>query len=166
MSMNKLPQAPAPDWRQYVVRMVIWVAFVGALGYAAANGGLGFLENDMNLSIEPNRESVSFADGAATVIQVKVKLRNNKRDTVQLSAPTACKIFRWQIFSRGGDLLQSKPAEDICPAGNTGTVLSPGNALEEFYSIELVSTRYRSGEDYQVRYWYWGYEGEFVFKVE
>ncbi|MEQ1863711.1 MAG: hypothetical protein ABL996_03565 [Micropepsaceae bacterium] len=166
MTKSQLPQAPAPDWRQYVMRMVIWVAFVGALGYAAANGGLGFLENDMNLSIEPNRERVSFSGEAPAVIQVKVTLRNNTREPVTLSVASACKIFRWQIFSRAGDLLQSKPLEDVCPAIDTGAVLPSGNALEEFYSIALVGTRYSAGEDYQVRYWYWGYEGEFFFKVE
>jgi hypothetical protein len=164
--MNPLPQAPAPDWRQYMLRMVIWVAFIGALGYAAAGGGLGFLENDVNLSIEPNRERVSFAGAEPAVIQVKVTLRNNTRDPVTLSVGSACKIFRWQVFNRGGELIQSKVAEDICPISETGAVLPSGKTLEEFYSIALAGTRYRSGEDYQVRYWYWGYEGEFEFKVD
>ena len=42
--MQPIPKAPPPDWRQYVLRTIIWVCFIGALGYAAANGGLGFLE--------------------------------------------------------------------------------------------------------------------------
>ena len=166
MTTNPLPQMPAPDWRQYVLRMVIWVAFIAALGYAAAGGGLGFLENDMNLSIEVNRESLSFAGSEPAIIQVKTTLRNNTAKDVSLSAGSACKIFRWQVFNRSGELKQSKAAEDVCPMTAASAILPPGEKLEEFYSIALAASRYRAGEDYQVRIWYWGYEGEFVFKVE
>jgi hypothetical protein len=38
--------------------------------------------------------------------------------------------------------------------------------LEEIYSITLVPGRYVAGQDYQVRVWYWGYEGEFLFRAE
>jgi hypothetical protein len=149
-----------------MLRAVIWVAFVGTLAYAAANGGLGFLENDINLSIEPNRDSVSFAGTEPAIVQVKVTLRNNTADAVNLSVASACKIFRWQVFNRGGELIQSKVAEDICPISATGAILPSGKTLEEFYSIALAGSRYRAGEDYQVRIWYWSYEGEFVLRVE
>lgn len=166
MATSPLPQAPAPDWRQYVLRMVIWVAFIAALGYAAAGGGLGFLENDMNLAIEANRDSVSFAGSEPVIIQVKATLRNNTANDVTLSVASACKIFRWQVFNRAGELMQSKVAEDICPITATSAILPPTKTLEEFYSIALLGTRYRAGDDYQVRIWYWGYEGAFEFKVE
>jgi hypothetical protein len=166
MTKSPLPQAPAPDWRQYMLRAVIWVAFIGALGYAAANGGLGFLENDMNLAIEANRDSVKLSSTEPPVIQVKVTLRNNTPKTVTLSAGSACKIFRWQIFNRAGELMQSKAAEDICPISDTAATLPSSEAVEEFYSIALQPSRFQAGDDYQVRYWYWGYEGEFQFRAE
>ena len=62
--------------------------------------------------------------------------------------------------------MQSKVAEDICPISATGAILPSGKSLEEFYSIALAGSRYHAGEDYQVRIWYWGYEGEFQFRVE
>lgn len=164
--MQPLPQSPAPDWRQYMLRAVIWVAFVGALGYAAANGGLGFLENDVSVTVEPNRDSISLADPGPAMIEMKLTLRNNTRNKVTLTAPTACKIFRWQIFSRSGELMQSKINEDSCPASGVAVGLPSGEQVQEYYSILLSQTRYRQGEDYQVRVWYWGYETEFQFKVE
>lgn len=155
-----------PDWRRTLLWAAIWVAFVAALGYAATRGGLGFLENDINLSIEPNRDSVALSAKEPAVIQVKVTLRNNTRDRVTLTAPSACKIFRWQIFSRAAELVQSKTTEESCPPGEVSAILPPGEALQEFYSIVLAASRYRAGEDYQVRYWYWGREGEFQFRAE
>ncbi len=163
--MQPLPRSPAPDWRQYVLRAIIWVSFVGALGYAAANGGLGFLENDVSVTIEPNRDSVSLAVEPA-LIELKVTLRNNTRKDVTLTAPTACKIFRWQVFSRSGELMQSKINEESCPASGVAVGLPSGQQIQEFYSIQLTRTRYRQGEDYLVRAWYWGYETEFQFKAE
>lgn len=162
---QNLPHAPAPDWRRYVLWMLIWVAFVAALGYAAANGGLGFLENDIHLAAEPNRDRVAL-NGDSPVIEVKVLLRNNTRETVTLKAASACKMFRWQVFNRAGDMVQSKVSEDNCPTTEVSAILPPGEKLEEYYALALVPTRYRAGEDYLVRYWYWGYEGEFQFAAE
>jgi hypothetical protein len=164
--MQPLPQSPAPDWRQYVLRAIIWVSFVGALGYAAANGGLGFLENDVSLSVEANRDSVPLAGPGPALIEMKVTLRNNTRADIRLESPTACKILRWQIFSRSGDLIQSKVQDDLCPATGVSVSLAVGQKLEEFYSIQLASQRFRKGDDYQVHVWYWGYESQFQFKAE
>ena len=164
--MKPLPHAPAPDWRQYMLRALIWVAFVGSLGFAAANGGLDFLENDISLKLEPNRERVSFTGPVPPVIELKVKLRNNTSKDVALTAPTACKVFRWQIFSRSGELVQSKVLEDSCPASGVTIGLASGKQVEEIYAIDLAKTRYRSGQDYLVHVWYWGYESEFQFAAE
>ena len=154
------------DVRRYLLWAVIWVAFVASLGYAATNGGLGFLENDIHVAIEPNRESVALSGQEPPVIQVKVRLRNNTADPANLSSPSACKIFRWQVFSRDAELMQSKTNEDVCPQGEVHAVLPSGKSVEEFYSIALEPQRYRAGDDYQVRYWYWGYEGAFEFRAE
>ncbi|MDZ4869567.1 MAG: hypothetical protein SGI91_19760 [Alphaproteobacteria bacterium] len=162
---QQLPRSPAPDWRRYVLWMLIWVAFIASLGYAASYGELGFLENSVSVTAEPNREGVPLQSDP--VIQVKVTVRNNTRDTVTLKAPSACKMFRWQVFSRDGNMVQSKVTdEDACPKTEVSAILPSGEKLEEFYSIELVPTRYQTGNDYLVQYWYWGYEGEFQFKAE
>jgi hypothetical protein len=160
--------APNPyqaDWRRYMLWAGIWVTFIASLGYAASYGELDFLENAVVVAAEPNRESVKLS-GEDPVIQVKVSIRNNTADAVTLKAPSACKMFRWQIFSRAGELMQSKTQEDLCPAGEVTAILPPSERLEEFYSVVLVPTRYRAGDDYLVHYWYWGYEGEFQFKAE
>ncbi len=164
--MQPLPRESAPDWKRYVLRMAIWFAFVLALGYAVANGGLGILENDIHLSIEPNRDRIALDGKEPTVIQVKVLLRNNTREEVTLTAPSACKLFRWQVFSRSGDMVQSKVTENTCPNQSVSAILPSGETLEEFYSIELVPSRYRAGDDYLVHYWYWGHEGQFQFTAD
>lgn len=164
--MRPLPQAPAPDWRQYMLRTVIWVAFIGALGYAAAGGGLGFLENDVSLKIEPNRDSVTLTSKEPAVIQVKVTLRNNTGENVTLRAPSACKVFRWQIFDTGGGQVQARYDPTPCPDLDVATRLAPGQSIEEFYSIQLVVERYRPGEKYLVNARYWDHEAEFIFNAE
>jgi hypothetical protein len=161
-----LPHAPAPDWRRYLLWALIWVAFVAALGYSASQGGLGFLENDVSVTLEPNRERVALGGAAAPVIEVKVRVTNNTREPATLRAASACKVFRWQIFSRSGDMVQSKVNEESCPTTEVVAILPPGEKVEEFYAIVLERDRFRAGDAYLVYYWYWGYEGEFQFTAE
>jgi hypothetical protein len=164
--MQPLPQAPKPDWRRYLLWSLIWITFIAALGYSASQGGLGFLENAVVVQAEPNRDTVKLKGAEPAVIQVKVTLRNSTSKPATLVAPTACKIFRWQIFARSGDLMQSVIPKDNCPQTEVSANLASGNAVEEFYSIVLEAHRYTAGEDYLVVYQYWGYEGEFQFKAE
>jgi hypothetical protein len=160
-----LPPSPAPDWRRYVLWMLIWVAFIASLGYAASYGELGFLENAVSVVAEPNRDAVPVKSDP--IVQVKVTLRNNTRETVVLRAPSACKVFRWQVFSRDGNMVQSKVNDEAaCPNSEVSANFPSGEKVEEFYSIVLEAGRYRPGDDYLVQYWYWGYEGEFQFKAE
>lgn len=149
-----------------MIRIAIWFAFVAALAYAAANGGLDFLQNDVHVALEPNRERVAMSSAVPPVIQVKVSLRNNTGQHVTLSAASACKIFRWQVFNRAGSMVQSVVTEDTCPKSEVSAILPPGEKVEEFYSIALEPQRYRAGEDYLIHYWYWGHEGEFQFAAE
>lgn len=163
--MNKpLPQE-GPDWRRTLVRIGIWFAFVAALAYAVSSGEFAVFQDDVHLALEPNRDSVTLG-GKAPVIEVKVSLRNNTAAPVTLKAASACKMFRWQIFDRTGDMIQSKVNEETCPTTEVSAVLPPGQKLEEFYAIALVPHRFTAGQDYLVHYWYWGYEGEFQFKAE
>ena len=164
--MTSLPQAPPPDWRQYMLRAIIWVVFVGALGYSAANGGLDFLENDVALKLDANRSTVTLASVEPAVIELKVTLKNSTQKAVALSAPSACKVFRWQIFSRSGEMVQSKIADDKCPETPVSAGLASGQQLQEIYALALVTDRYKAGHDYQVRVWYWGYKSEFEFSAE
>ena len=161
-----LPQAQPPDWRRYLIWAAIWVTFIAALGYAASKGSLGFLENAVIVTAEPNRDRVTLKSGEPAVIQVKVNLRNSTRQQVTLTAPTACKVFRWQIYDRSGDMIQTVVPKDTCPQSRVTAYLPSGEASEEFYAIVLEAQRYRAGDDYLVHYWYWGYEGEFQFKAE
>ena len=149
-----------------MMRAVIRVAFVGALGYAAANGGLDFLENDVNLKVEPNRDTVRLAGTTPAVIELHVTLKNSTTEAVALHALSACKIFRWQIFSRSSDLIQTQLPDDKCPETPVSSGLRSGEKLEEFYAIALAPERFQAGHDYLVHVFYWGYEAEFQFKAE
>lgn len=164
--MEKLPQAPPPDWRRYLLWALIWVAFIAALGYSASQGGLGFLENAVVVTAEPNRDTVKLQAAVPAVIQVKVNLRNSTSKQATLTAPTACKIFRWQIFARSGELVQTVVPNDTCPQTPVTAYLPSGEQVEEFYAITLEPNRFEAGQDYLVSYQYWGYEGEFQFKAE
>ncbi len=166
MTQQKLPHADPPDWRRYALWALIWAAFIAALGYSASEGGLDFLENAVVVAAEPNRDTVKLASKEPAVIQVKVKLRNSTSKQATLTAPTACKIFRWQIFARTGTLVQTVIPEDTCPQAPVTAYLPPGQSVEEFYTIALEAQRYDAGQDYLVIYQYWGYEGEFQFKAE
>ena len=164
--MQPLPQAPPPDWRQYVLRTIIWIAFVGTLGYAASTGNLGFLQNDVDLTIEPNRGTVTLKGGVPPVIEVKVTLRNNTSDVRTFGAPSACRIFRWVILDRAGAQAQARTDEAHCPDQEVKVQLKPGQSIEEFYAIPLLVERFNAGRDYTVRLSYWGVEGEFSFTAE
>jgi len=164
--MQPLPQAPKPDWRRYLLWSGIWICFIAALGYSASQGGLGFLENAVVVQAEPNRDTVKLNSAEPAVIQVKVTLRNSTSKTATLVAPNACKIFRWQIFARSGNLIQNVVPKDNCPQTEAAANLPSGQSVEEFYAIVLEAHRYTPGEDYLVLYQYWGYEGEFQFKAE
>lgn len=166
MTLPATPQPPAIDWWRVGLRLLIWFSVVAAFAYAVSTGSLRIFEEDIHIAAEPNRERVALAGDAAPVIEVKVTLRNNTDKTLNLTAPSACKLFRWQIFSRAAEMMQSKVNEESCPTTEVTAFLPPGETLEEFYSIALVARRYRAGEDYLVRYWYWGHEGEFQFTAE
>lgn len=164
--MSPLPQASPPSWRQYAVRGMIWIAFVGAVAYSARNGGFDFLADEVSLNLEPNRDTVSLAGNEPATIEIKITLKNNTAKSAALTAASACRVFRWQIFSRSGEMMQSKAADDKCPDTPVSAGLGSGQQLQEIYAINLAKTRYKPGTDYQVRIWYWGYEGEFQFTTE
>jgi hypothetical protein len=164
--VNQLPREEAPGWRQYVFRAILWFAVVGSLAYAASQGAFDAMENAVSLKLEPNRDTVQLAGSVPPVIEIKVTLKNNTESNAALSAPSACKVFRWQIFSRSGEMVQTRVNEAKCPDVAVSAALAPGEKIDEIYSVALSPSRYLPGQDYQVRVWYWGYEGEFQFKAE
>lgn len=164
--MGKLPMEPAPDWKRSVVRSIIWVSFVGALGYSAAYGGLDFLINDVTLVVEPDKETVALSGSAPPTIELKITLKNSTSEAVALKAATSCKIFRWQVFSQSGEMVQTRVSDDKCPQTPVSAGLASGQQLQEKYAITLVPGRYIAGNDYLVNVWYWGYQAEFHFTAE
>jgi hypothetical protein len=100
------------------------------------------------------------------VIEMKVTLRNSTSKSVALTATSACKVFRWQVFSRSGEMVQTRVSDDNCPETPVSAGLASGQKLEEIYAIPLVPGRYIPGNDYLVHVWYWGYESEFQFTAE
>lgn len=164
--MTQLPREEAPGWRQYVFRAILWFAVVGSLAYAASQGAFDSLENAVSLRLEPNRDTVQLTGTVPAVIEIKVTLKNNTENNAALIAPSACKVFRWQVFSRAGEMIQTRVSDTKCPDVPVSAALAPGEQLDEIYSISLNPSRYLPGQDYQVRAWYWGYESEFQFKTE
>jgi len=164
--MGKLPMESAPDWKRSLIRSVIWVSFVGALGYSAAYGGLDFLVDDVTLQVEPDKKTVVLSGTVPPRIELKITLKNSTSQAVALKASSSCKIFRWQVFSRSGEMVQTRISDDKCPETPVSAGLGSGQQIQETYAITLVPTRYIAGNDYLVSVWYWGYETEFQFTAE
>jgi hypothetical protein len=116
--------------------------------------------------VEANRDSVALTGKTPPVIEVKIRLRNNTGKTATFRAPSACKVFRWQIFDTGGSQVQARYDPRGCPDIEVTTQLAPGQQIEEFYSIPLAVERFKPGEKYMANVRYWDQEAQFTFATE
>ena len=146
---------------------VIWVSFIAALGYAASNGGLGFLENAVTVTAEPNRDTVKLQGAGTRGHPSQSQPAQQHPNQATLTAPTACKVFRWQIFARAGDLVQSVVPKDTCPQSPVTAYLPVRRSMRRVLCDRARSTALPApATTTSCHYQYWGYEGEFQFKAE
>ena len=149
------------DWRRALLRTGILVAAVAAIALAL-NAGLFRIEGDTlaaHLAV-PSRIAVAAAGEQS--VTLTATLRNGTGQTVQLAVPTACHVFRWAIAAEDGRFVQSALTAGCAPDTRSRT-LQPGETIEEEVTLTLDGRRFRSGERYQMRYAYWGVDGEAVF---
>lgn len=166
--MGGPPRPGIFDWRRQVLQVIIFVAFVGALGYAASKGSFDFLENEVSLTVVPNRTVVDFGANEPPVIQLQVKLKNNTGSDVTLEAESPCKVIKWVILAAPSmDLVQARGgAEVACPDQTIRRAFVPGQEIEEFYALELNPSRFSTAGEYQIHIKYFGYTAVVPFQVK
>ena len=156
------------DWRRQVLQMVIFVAFIAALGFAVSRGSFDFMSNEVTLTIEPNRGLVDLGSNEPPVIQLHIKLKNNTGSDVQLEAESPCKILKWIVLAVPSmDLIQGRGGREVeCPDQPIKQTIVPGQEIEEFYALELIPARYAAAGEYQAHIKYWGYTTIVPFAVK
>jgi len=166
--MGGPPRPGIFDWRRQVLQMIIFVAFIAALGYAVSQGSLDFMANEVTLTVEPNRTEVDLGSSTPPVIQLHVKLKNNTGAAVALEADSPCKLLKWIVIALpSGDLVQARGGPEVqCPDQPTKHTLQPGEEIEEFYPLELIPARYSASGAYQAHVKYWGYTTIVPFAVK
>ena len=166
--MGGPPRPGIFDWRRQVLQMVIFVAFIGALGYAVSKGSFDFMANEVTLTIEPNRTVVDLGSSEPPVIQLHIKLKNNTGKDVELEAESPCKILKWIVLAAPSmDLMQARGGKEVeCADQPIKHTLQPGQELEEFYAMELIPARYTTAGDYQAHIKYWGYKTVVPFQIK
>lgn len=166
--MGGPPRPGIFDWRRQVLQVIIFVAFIGALGYAASQGGLDFLENEVSLVVVPNRTVVDLGAKEPPVIQLQVTLKNNTGSDVTLEAESPCKVIKWVILaSPSMDLIQARGGTEVaCPDNPIRRTFVPGQKIEEFYALQLNPSRFRTAGEYQIHIKYFGYKAVVPFEVK
>lgn len=166
--MGGPPRPGIFDWRRQVLQIIFFVAFVAALGYAASQGSFDFLENEVSLTVVPNRTLVDFGASEPPVIQLHVKLKNNTNNPVTLEAESPCKVIKWVILAAPSmDMVQARGgAEVACPDQPIRRQFEPGQEIEEFYALELNPVRFSTAGDYQIHIKYFGYTAIVPFEVK
>jgi len=166
--MGGPPRPGIFDWRRQVLQMIIFVAFVAALGYAVSRGSLDYLANEVTLTVEPNRTEVDLTSSEPPVIQLHIKLKNNTGADVPLEAESPCKVLKWIVLALPSmDLIQARGGPEVeCPDQPIHQTLAPGQEIEEFYALALIPARYTTSGAYQAHLKYWGYKAIVPFAVK
>ena len=166
--MGGPPRPGIFDWRRQILQIVIFVVFIAALGYAASQGGLDYLSNEVTLTVEANRTEVDLASSEPPVIQLHIKLKNNTGADVPLEAESPCKILKWIVLALPSmDLVQARGGPEVgCPDEAIHETLAPGKEVEEFYALALIPDRYRTSGAYQAHVKYFGYKAIVPFAVK
>jgi hypothetical protein len=158
---------PPPKPPQYFDggRMVLWsvilVALVGSLGYAAyTSGPSAFGGFDVAMKVSADPVIVPLSGENAGKVTMTVDIQNRTANVQKLSAPAACKIFRWILFGEGERFVQTQ-SEDCAPS-LMELVLQPNERKSETIDVAVDAARLKPGERYQFILEYWGLRGVLV----
>ncbi len=111
---------------------------------------------------EPIKLIVTAEQGVAGAdrqipLNVTVRLENNTKDGLVLTAPTQCDIFRWFITDTSKEFVQAQTDTRLCAQVVATGYLDSHHALTEKYPLELDPKRVHPG-DYLLFIRYWGHE--------
>lgn len=125
-----------------------------------ADGEIGLEVNVPATYIAPRLD-----DGIPMLLPVRVRLVNRRETPETLTAPTACKIFRYIVLTGGGDFVQGAGQNRACAQEAQSASIDAGEAIEELFQLPLDAARFAAG-DYKVWVRFWGYEATADFKVQ
>ncbi len=112
----------------------------------------------------PVRHEMIARDGMI-MLPVVLRLSNHTDKQVVLSAPNACKIFRYVILRDDGVFVQGQgKAPAHCSPAKVSDAIGAGEVVERIEQIALNATRYRAG-DYVAHIEFWGYEAKGTFRL-
>ena len=98
------------------------------------------------------------------VIDVELNLLNAGTSAVDLTAPTPCQIYDWQISGADNSVVQSY-APGICNQVLAKLTLEPGEITTQQLSIILDKNAYQSGT-YTLHATFWGSQADSDLNVE
>ncbi len=98
-------------------------------------------------------------------LPLTLRLRNNGKRIIGLSASTPCTIFRWSVVSAQSRTVESQPNE-LCVQAIASNILSPVQQVEQSYQVLLDAQRYNAGKYYRLIFSFWCYPGHHDFMVK
>lgn len=134
---------------------LIMLVLVAAVWIAYLSGAINF-EDDTVLNVT----AVPLPQAGGTIpIDVAVQLVNNTDNTLQLTAPTPCKVFKWVLVDSRRDFVQAKP-DEVCPQVLMQATLEGNHNVTENFVLNIETRRLRPDTSYELRVSYWGIMGQ------
>jgi len=163
--MAKTPQQKAAEnqlGRRLITSTLFMMAMAAGVGLLVYYGLIDLTPEEVALDVEI-AQGTSPSDGSKIPFTVDLSLTNNTSETVALSAPNRCQVFRWFVMTPQEAFVQGE-GEEICAQVMVSGTLDPDNVLTERYRIELDPKRVKPG-DYNLAVRFWDYEALEPFTV-
>ncbi len=150
------PPSPASELGQRMINMsVAMIAIVGVIAYFLYTGAV---EPDEPVKLTVSAVQRDAASGEKSIpMNIDVRLENNSKERIALTAPNQCEIFRWFLTDSKNEFVQSQSDEGACTQVTVSTALDAHRAMNESFPVELDPNRVRPGE-YRIYVRYWGHE--------
>ncbi|MDR3499971.1 MAG: hypothetical protein P4L72_12185 [Parvibaculum sp.] len=132
---------------------VVMLATVGVIAYFIYTGNV---QPDEPVKLVVTTEQGAVAADGQIPFGLTVRLENNTKDGLVLTAPTQCDVFRWFITNTNKEFVQSQ-ATGMCAQVVVTNYLEGNHAMTEKYTLELDPARVKPGE-YLLFVRYWGHE--------
>ena len=116
----------------------------------------------------PSAMVLPYAKQAAAAIMklpLTLRLHNNGKRLIGLSASTHCAIFRWSVVTTQSGTVESEPNYS-CAQAIASDILSPTQLVEQSYLVSLDAQRYNAGKYYRLMFSFWGYPGHHDFMIK
>lgn len=134
------------------------IAMLAAVGVIAYFIYTGAVQPDEPVKlIVTGIERNAAQPGKPIEMDISVRLENNGKEGISLTAPTQCDVFRWFITDKNKEFVQSQTDQQVCAQVTVSTYLEKDHAMNETFPVELDPKRVKPGE-YLLFVRYWGHE--------